>query len=107
MWRAAGVEQLSDMIRTLWDLGAYYRTLVNRRDGVAHLRAIEHGAILSAFQNGSLEDAIESIRQHRLQALDRVLDLFAGPSKENGAADKAEMAQNPHDQAAGAHYTIH
>jgi DNA-binding GntR family transcriptional regulator len=83
MWRAAGVEQLHDMIQTLWDLGAYYRTLVNRREGVVRLRAIEHGAILAAFQAGGLEDAVASIHQHRLKALDRVLNLFVDGA--NGA----------------------
>ena len=82
VWRAAGVEQLHDMIQTLWDLGAYYRTLMNQRHGVAESRVMEHAAILSAFQTGGLDDAVESIRQHRLKALDRLLHLFVEDATE-------------------------
>src|SRR5262249_1835875 len=85
IWRAAGVDQLSDMIQTLWDLGAYYRTLINRGEGVTRSRAIEHGALLAAFQSGSLENAVESIRRHRLQALERLLSYFAEMNNEPDA----------------------
>jgi DNA-binding GntR family transcriptional regulator len=64
------------MIRTLWDLGAYYRTLVNRRHGVAQSRAAEHAAILHSFQASTPDAAVESIRLHRLKALDRLNNLF-------------------------------
>jgi len=76
VWQAAGMEQLCDMIQRLWDLGAYYRTLMNLRHGVAQSRAVEHAAILHAFQSGTAETAVESIRRHRLKALDRLTHLF-------------------------------
>jgi DNA-binding GntR family transcriptional regulator len=86
VWEASGVDQLRGTIQTLWDLGAYYRALVNRRHGVAESRALEHAAILRSFQAAKPDEAVESIRLHRLKALDRLLQLFseeAQPSEAN------------------------
>ena len=82
VWQASGVEQLHDMIQTLWDLGAYYRALVNRRHGVIQSRAVEHGAILRSFQATALDAAIESIRLHRLKALERLIQTFPDGAKQ-------------------------
>jgi DNA-binding GntR family transcriptional regulator len=94
IWQASGVEHLHDMIQTLWDLGAYYRTLMNRRHGVAQSRAVEHAAILHSFQTATLDEAVESIRFHRLKALDRLIHLFTeeaiqpnAPADGSGPAD--------------------
>jgi DNA-binding GntR family transcriptional regulator len=90
VWEASGADQLDDMIRTLWDLGAYYRTLVNRRHGVARSRAAEHAAILHSFQASTPDAAVESIRLHRLKALDRLNNLFTEDAKQPEAMGKGE-----------------
>jgi DNA-binding GntR family transcriptional regulator len=82
VWEASGADQLHEMIRTLWDLGAYYRTMVNRRHGIAKTRAAEHAAVLQSFQASTPDAAVESIRQHRLKALDRLNNLFTEDAKQ-------------------------
>jgi DNA-binding GntR family transcriptional regulator len=76
IWQASGVEQLHGTIQTLWDLGAYYRTVLNHRHNLSQSRAMEHTAILQSFQAASAGDAVESIRRHRLKALDRLINFF-------------------------------
>jgi DNA-binding GntR family transcriptional regulator len=90
VWRAPGVEQLRFTIQTLWDQGAYYRTLGIRAFGVTPTRIIEHEGILEAFRTGTPDEAAARIRSHRLGALQRLLMLFepelAGNAPNGGRA---------------------
>ncbi len=78
VWRAATIEYLYTTIQTLWNLTAYYRMLVYKRDahGVGD-RIAEHQAILRAIQDGDLEGAIAHTRRHRLSSLERVEHVMA------------------------------
>ncbi|HWE61698.1 MAG TPA: GntR family transcriptional regulator [Chloroflexota bacterium] len=77
LWGAAGIEYLSTNIQTLWNLHAYYRMLVYKKYGPnMRYRATEHAAILHAVTNGTLEEAVDHIRRHRLNSLERVTEVM-------------------------------
>ena len=78
VWRAAAIEYLYTTIQTLWNLTAYYRMMVYKRDahGVRD-RIAEHQAILRALQDGDLEGAIAHTKRHRLNSLERVEHVMA------------------------------
>ena len=76
LWRAAGIECLYTSIDTLWNLTAYYRLLVYKKyAGNIGDRVAEHAAILRAAAHGTLEEAIEQIRRHRLSSLRRAAEV--------------------------------
>ena len=76
VWRASGVEQLRFAIQTLWDQGAYYRTMGLKTYGILPARIAEHSVILQAFSNPTPDEAVARIRSHRLGALERLNNLF-------------------------------
>jgi DNA-binding GntR family transcriptional regulator len=77
LWRAPEIDYLSSTIQTLWSLHAFYRTLVYKKYGPNHrYRVTEHMAILNAVKNGTLEEAVEHVRRHRLNSLQRVTGVM-------------------------------
>ena len=77
LWSAAGIEYLSTNIQTLWNLHAYYRMLVYKKyEPNSRYRDTEHAAIVQAVTNGTVEEAVDHIRRHRLNSLQRVTEVM-------------------------------
>lgn len=111
VWQASGVEQLRAQLQTLWDLGAYYRSVGYKTYGVLNYRMDDHAAILRAFHSDTPDEAVAAIRAHRLRALDRLNALFtaaaaldATPSDEQSnsanAADRTDTSLEPASERA-------
>jgi GntR family transcriptional regulator, rspAB operon transcriptional repressor len=77
VWRASGVDRLQFTIQTLWDQGAFYRSLGFKTFGPQPNRMAEHEGILQALSLPTPHEAITRIRAHRLGALNRLLQVFA------------------------------
>ena len=94
VWAAPEVDQLRGMIENLWELGAYYRTLVREAASPEGMRASagEHGAILRALKDGDLEEAVLRVKEHRMNGLRRLEKLFADRSDLQNLVDTNEGA---------------
>ncbi len=76
LWNACGIRQLVELIETLWDQGAFDRSLFAAARYAA-ARIDEHERILRAAQAGDSVALADAIRHHRLSGLDRVMTLLA------------------------------
>jgi DNA-binding GntR family transcriptional regulator len=91
IWRASGADRLHFTIQTLWDQGAFYRTLGFKTFGPQPSRMAEHAGILHALSLPTPHEAIARIRTHRLGALDRLLQVFASGENVEVPTENAQL----------------
>lgn len=93
-WEAPQIEQLLGTIQNLWDLGAYYRTLVREASSpeTARTSAEEHAAVLRAVRDGDLEEAVLRAKSHRMNGLHRLEKLLADRDDVDDLVTKTEGA---------------
>lgn len=77
LWRAAGIQQLSDLIETLWAQGSFDRYLLANERLYIDTRLEEHERILRALQAAAPEELAAAVREHRLNGLSRVIELLS------------------------------
>jgi DNA-binding GntR family transcriptional regulator len=77
LWDAGGLPNVGSMLRTLWDRGGYYRSLLFARGDHRDARIAEHAAILSAAEAVDLDGVLRALEEHRSRGMVRMLEIMA------------------------------
>lgn len=84
IWHASGLPSVAGMLKTLWDHGGYYRSLLFAHDEYRDSRLGEHIAIVAAAEARDVDAVIERLEEHRLRGMARMLAIVGTRSDDGG-----------------------
>ena len=84
IWHASGLPSVAGMLKTLWDHGGYYRSLLFAHGEYRESRLAEHGAIAAAAEARDVDAVIERLEEHRLRGMGRMLAIVGKRSDDIG-----------------------
>lgn len=84
LWRASGLPSVAGMLKTLWDHGGYYRSLLFAHDEYRESRLAEHRAIVAAAEARDVDAVIQRLEEHRSRGMSRMLAIVGKRSDDIG-----------------------
>lgn len=84
VWHASGLPSVTGMLKTLWDHGGYYRSLLFAHDEYRESRLDEHRAIVAAAEAHDVDAVIERLEEHRSRGMARMLAIVGKRSEDIG-----------------------
>jgi DNA-binding GntR family transcriptional regulator len=75
VWHASGLPSVAGMLKTLWDHGGYYRSLLFAHGEYRKSRLAEHRAIVAAAEARDVDAVIERLEEHRARGMARMLAI--------------------------------
>ena len=75
IWHASGLLSVAGMLKTLWDHGGYYRSLLFAHGEYRESRLEEHRAIVAAAEARDFDALIARLEEHRLRGMGRMLAI--------------------------------
>lgn len=96
LFRASGNETLAELLKSLWEKSAYYRTLGTALKGRLDQSMADHRAIIRALRENDPDTAAELVRRHTDAPLAALIELL----KEKQGATREHVSRSIGNSAA-------